>query len=102
MFSDSIALFQFFGFGTITVKGEAADNGKTVTVTNGTLTQSAKIANQLATFKKLPGKKDYTVKIANGSTVEKTSVESLGFGESKVVYTTEADPINKVNKDLSY
>lgn len=77
------AALTFFGNGKLICKSSsAADNGKTVSVTDGKKSWSAIMTDGVCTFT-LPGKQKYTVCLLNGDNAEYVTEVFFGFGECK-------------------
>lgn len=79
---------------------KAADNGKTVTISNTYNTWSKVLASNVADFilpsMPSPEKKPYTVSLMNGGTVVYSRNIELGYGDSVVVGLYEAaEPATK-------
>lgn len=77
------AALTYFGQGKlICTSTTTADNGKTVSVTDGKKTWTGVMTNGVCTFI-LPAKQKYTVKLLNGGTVEYETEVIFGFGDCK-------------------
>lgn len=72
----------FFGKCNVVCEAETtADNGKTVTITDGTNSFTGTIVNRVASFF-IPGKTTYTVTLSDGGTTEWTGTIAAGYGEN--------------------
>lgn len=77
------AALTFFGQGKLICKSSsAADNGKTVSVTDGKKSWSAIMTDGVCTFT-LPAKQKYTVCLLNGDNAEYVTDVIFGFGDCK-------------------
>ena len=72
----------FFGKCNVVCEAETtADNGKTVTITDGTNSFTGTIVNRVASFF-IPGKSTYTVTLSDNGTTEWTGTIAAGYGEN--------------------
>ena len=79
------AALTYFGQGKLVCTSTTtADNGKTVTVTDGKKTWTGVMTNGTCVFT-LPTKQKYTIKLLNGNVVEYETETIFGFGEYKEV-----------------
>lgn len=77
--------FTYFGRGRLVCKSSAsADNGKTISVTNGTKSYSGTLTDGSVSFD-LPAKNKYHIKLLNGSTTEFETDIVFNFSEYKEI-----------------